>query len=104
MRKIIIAASAVAMTAGLFAAPVSATTLRPADLDAQIDQLGRQIDGAAKSDAISSREVSRLERQVDQIVDLQIRYDRGTGFTKSELRFLGQRIDKVGQQLATVAS
>jgi len=101
MRRILIGVSAILMSAALLAPPVSAAGAD--QLLQKISQLDQRVDQAKESGAISNRDASRLERQVDQIADLHISYERG-GFTRSELRLLDQRIAKVGQQLATTTA
>jgi len=100
MRKILIAVPAVLAAAAVLASPASAgTTAMGADVLVQLGQLDNQIGSAEQRDQITSRDASKLARQVDQIGDLQLRYERG-GFTRPELRLLGARIDKVEAELA----
>jgi len=103
MNKILVGAASILASATMLATPVSATglTSRSAVLDAQLSQLDRRIDSAEQRDLITGREASQLERQVDLIADLHNRYERG-GLTRPELRLLNQRVEKVGQELASV--
>ncbi|HTN13906.1 MAG TPA: hypothetical protein VL094_03785 [Sphingomonadaceae bacterium] len=66
----------------------------------EIAQLDRQIDRAQERRLISHREADRLERKVDQLRNLHVRYAKN-GFTKTELRILDQRIYTVKRQIAS---
>lgn len=99
---IAIAAAALALGA---AAPASAAPHNGHDngrdnIRQEIAQLDRQIDRAQERRLISKREADRLDRKVDQLRDLHVRYAK-SGFTRTELRILDQRIDGVKRQIAS---
>lgn len=95
---IAIAAAALALGA---AAPASAAPHNGHDnIRQEINQLDRQIDRAQERRLISMREADRLDRKVDQLRDLHVRYAKN-GFTGTELRILDQRIDGVKRQIAS---
>lgn len=98
MRKFLIAAPLALAAAAVLSTPAAAASFdSPAKLRAEISRLDRQAEASRRG--ISQRESAALERQVDQLQDLYARYARG-GFTRTELRTLGARVDTVRANLA----